>query len=277
MNRPLNLGQSNWWQRLSPTDRWAIIGLGFFLAALIVLALIFVPSILGREGVDLDTSCPVDGPVGHTVVVIDRTDPLEPSQSRLVLKVMEELKAELATGEMLSIHEVDPGPVNGLSDPLFSLCKPRDGKSARSFDENKKFLQRHYEERFGEPLEEALRKAIPGGGADRSPIMESLLDLAILPEFRRDKNDRRLVIFSDLMQHSSSWSQYRQIGSFEEFMATPVGASLVPDLGDIELRLYYLMRFQKNGAPLQGQAHYPFWERYFEAAGVTNIEVNRVR
>ena len=277
MNQPLNLGQSNWWQRLSLTDRWAIIGLGIFLVVLVVMALFFGPSILNRQTVDLDTSCPVDGPVAHTVVLVDRTDPLEPSQSRLTLKVMEELKADLATGEMLSIHEVDPGPVNGLSDALFSLCKPRDGKSARAFDENEQFLQRHFEKKFGKPLEDALKQAIPGGGADHSPIMESLLDLAALPAFRRDKDNRRLVIFSDLMQHSSSWSQYRQAKSFEDFRATPAGANLVPDLGNIELKLYYLMRLRDDGAPLQGQGHYPFWERYFEAAGVTDIEVNKVR
>ena len=31
------------------------------------------------------------------------------------------------------------------------------------------------------------------------------------------------------------------------------------------------------GQPLQPREHFPFWERYFEAAGIRNIDVEKVR
>ena len=57
------------------------------------------------------------------------------------MTIMENMKRRLQVGERLSLHEIDPGEVNGLSDPLFSLCKPRDGASARKFDENPRLLE----------------------------------------------------------------------------------------------------------------------------------------
>ena len=122
-----------------------------------------------------------------------------------------------------------------------------------------------------------LSESLRGGGANRSPILESLLDVALLADFGRDQDNRWLVIFSDLLQHTASWSQYGSTRSFKKFFDTPVGRKLVPDLSGIKVKVYYLLRFRSDGRVLQDDAHIAFWERYFEAASARVMQIQKVR
>ncbi len=273
----MRLGRRNWWDNISAKDRIAIVVAGTIVVGLVVTATIFIPMIPEGPKFDPQTFCPEEGVRSHTIVIFDRTDAMTPSQIRAVTAVMDKLKVDLREGEKLSVHEIDPGEVNGLSEPLFSLCKPPDGSSANSIYENPRILRQRFEKKFGRPLEEMLSESLRGGGANRSPIMESLFDVALLADFGRDQDNRWLVIFSDLLQHTASWSQYGSTRSFKKFFDTPTGRKLVPYLSGVKVKVYYLLRFRSDGRVLQDDAHIAFWERYFEAASARVMQIQKVR
>lgn len=273
----MTLGRRSWWAHLSKTDKWAV-GVSVCVAILLIAAGITLgPTLWSTPDTVQSDGCLRDQLSAHTLVIFDRTDPLTLSQARSVLAIMDVVKNDLNVGEKLSVHEVDPGQVGGLSDPLFSLCKPREGSSAHRAYENERFIEEKYQKKFGKPLEDVLREAIEGGGAKRSPIAETLFDVSIVPDFSNRKVKRRLLIFSDLMQHSAAWSQYGAQQTYQDTMKNPTAKSLMPDLTGVDTMIYYLLRYKDDGSPLQSPLHITFWEQYLTVATGIAPQIKKIR
>jgi len=104
---------------------------------------------------------------------------------------------------------VSPDPQSRGGEGL-NLCKPPSGEDANQLYENPKLLEQRFRERFVQPLEATLNRLLRSEPANSSPIMESLQSLvtrALLSS--RDERPLRLVVISDLLQHSETFSFYR--------------------------------------------------------------------
>lgn len=247
------------------------------LLAGIALATVFMPGFLTSESLDPETLCPEEGISRHTLIVIDRTDSLTNSQARAVKTVVEKVKTELVTREKLSLYEVDPVEMHGLSRPWFSVCKPREKSSANPLYENPEFIDRRFKERFGQPLEDLLREKLGTGGASESPIMQTLMDIAVLADFDAGVEHRRLILISDMLQHDQYRSHYTQEPDFKAFMSIPSGNNMVPDLSGIDVEVHYLLRSPDKGGNRQTNRHVAFWAHYFDAAGSPLDGVQKIR
>ena len=125
------------------------------------LALLLVISVMGatawwwsqkRNTLDPKTLCPVDGPLGHNIFLVDKTDPLNLAQKAAFdLLVTDLVSNKTPPGYLLSIFVLGDDFV-AQTKPLVELCNPGDGKGHNELTENIKQLNRQYKERFLNPI-----------------------------------------------------------------------------------------------------------------------------
>ncbi|HEU0222720.1 MAG TPA: hypothetical protein VFR34_11005, partial [Paracoccaceae bacterium] len=214
-----------------------------------------------RSGqIDAATLCPADGPAGVLVAVLDLTDPLSPAQSaRLRGELQREIEASPA-GTMISVGLVSADPANWGA--RFALCKPREGKEASELYENPGLIAERYEKGFREPLDATLGAMIGRAAEKSSPIMEGLQAvIAATPGFADSKGSRRLLVASDLLQHSEVLSFYRG-EDWEHFAASRDFTRLAGNLEGVEVLLLRVPRPQARIA--EPAAVEDFWANYFD-------------
>jgi len=98
-----------------------------------------------------------------------------------------------------------------------------------------------------------------------SPIMEALQHLlAGTPGFLTFPGPRRLIIVSDLLQHSDVFSFYRD-NDWQVFKASPNFQRIGHNLEGADIRIFQIPR-SSHGISRPAMVE-DFWVRYFEAQG----------
>lgn len=219
------------------------------------------------------TLCPVpDGPTAMTAILIDLTDPISPAQHAQLTALLDREVAEAIRGTQFTMGVVSEDPAGwGASPPL---CKPQSRNSASALTQNATLIGRRYRDRFVAPLQDRIATLTGVSGANQSPIMESLQALvAATPGFVTFDGPRRIIIVSDLLQHSEAMSFYRG-GDWESFHASPSYQRLGSILSGAEVMLLQIPR------PSEGvrdpQILEDFWARYFDVQGAHLPSVKRL-
>lgn len=255
--------------------RATITGLGLLAVAAPILASVMAgPVLIGRpEPRDPQSLCPAARPVPSTVMVVDRTDPLPAADLVRLQRVLRELAKSLVEDERLSIFMIDGQPVTSLR-PIFSVCRPRDGKGANPLYENPRLLREEFARRFEEPLERAANSLIRTAQASTTPIFETLKAISDRPELSRNGMPRRLFIFSNMMANMPGYSHYRHRMDYPQFADSPYGRTVKLDLSEVRVVVILVanvsLRSQRSV-----EAHLAFWSRYFDAAGAASVTIER--
>lgn len=224
-----------------------------------------------------DHGCEAGNIGGHTIIIFDRTDPLEPSKHRAVISIVDKIVGDMVTGDKLSIFEIDSSNMKGLSAPRFDMCRPRDGKNADRFTENPKLLSMKFAKTFSDPLQVVLEGYQGGDGQPRSPIIECLMDVVHVPDFGKEVPRRSLYIFSDMLQHTSLYSHYNSKPEFKAFRTVSLLRQMVPHLAGVEVHIYYLLRSDPAVLRRQNNDHVRFWLDFFSASDAVVEHVEKVR
>lgn len=241
--------------KLSNKDKTGLVIIGaVFIVAVVILVL---PALLIKPEIDEETLCPVGETYAQTFFLIDTTDKLDAREQRNLEDELKDLKSSLEVYERLSIFLISE-TFGGLSDPLFDKCSPRTGDNANALIEAERLLRRNYERKFGEQLDQKIEQVGLEANANRSPILEALAD--ITQKIRLDSPDRtgvRVIVFSDMMQHTDEWSHYRAGATmdYESFANSRIGKSMMMDFGGAKVEILYLLR-PSNPDPEQ---HRAFW------------------
>lgn len=249
---------------------YCIIGLCFVVVAVLSISAF---ALRGRP-YNPETFCPTDGACPHTIVLIDLTDTLSNDQQKYVLNYVSRVKDRLTDFERLSIFTLTENTYI-VPEPVFSKCNPGDGKEANELYQNPGKMKLRFDRFFSEPFKEALKSMDFEKTDDRSPIFETIRELAYRDDFGKDVSERTLIIISDMMHHTSSYSHYRNSLDYEAFSKMPYADEVRVDLDSVTVRIVYLLRPKLKA--LQGEAHLLFWEKYFEANGAAVAEVRHVR
>ncbi len=220
--------------------------------------------------IDPESLCPTDQTVPHTVMLVDRTDRFTKDHIELFNKTVVRTRASLTIQERFSIFLID-AEVAPAQTPVFSLCRPAGGKDAHWLYENPRLIQSRFEESFAEPLAEIVRTLKEPSEADTSPIMETIREIAALPEFSETVGRRRLIIVSDLLQNVTAYSQYRRSVSYEEFRALSYATTVETKLIGVRVDLVYLRN--RKVARLQTPEHRALWVRYFAVSGAARVNL----
>ena len=247
--------------RKAQEDRRALLILGFSLLAIGGAgALLWT----GRTPeLEAATGCPRGQlvPDVHTVVLVDQTDALSPRQIDYARSLILLEYQRLPVGARLTVRPIDADPDSTARD--FSRCRVRRGEEVAGVATNPDLIEAEFRRSVGDALNTYLEDLETAGTAEASPILETVDTVAQSRDFGPNVEDRRLVLLSDMAQHSERVDQYAAPGAY------PLDATardLLPrNFRGVDVRVHYLER--PSLARLQGPAHERFWRVWFTAAG----------
>jgi hypothetical protein len=185
-------------------------------ALLVCLALglagggIYAAHHLKRPKIDPDTSCPLAGPTGTTIIIIDKTDPLTSTEQALARQIITRERDALPPGAKLavSILAQENAAADTVLKTVIALCNP--GSEADPLFENAKRVSIRYEQAFLRPINEATQTFKGNGSAPTSPI--ALAVATAIENNGAAAGRNKLILISDLMEHTPQASAYN--GSF---------------------------------------------------------------
>lgn len=208
----------------------------------------------------------------ENLILIDATDSFNDTQALLIKKELAKLVENSEIDSKFSIYVIDDSE-NGFK-PIIEICNPGDGSDKSELTSNKRRLLKNWKEGFHDKITDKLNSYIDINVAKHSPIME-ILKYASIHSFNDSKaSQKKVVIISDLLQHSGNFSQYSEVTSFDEFSKRKNFPKLKADLNDVDVEVYYLYRAENSNR--QNRKHISFWEKYIRASGGTLKRVKNV-
>jgi hypothetical protein len=207
---------------------------------------------------------------GQLAAVVDVTDPLtEPQAVRLEDCLKRLAESQLRPGDVVTVWMLGQSAEGPLQRVLRLHVPPR---NSNPLYQNPRETLERYELRFAHPLRLVLTTLPNVLPARWSPIIEAISALADLPELH-GAGTRRLVLASDLEQHSRLVSFLNHQPTFSAFRRTRVGSEL-PRLRGVAVELLVIPR---PGQDLRVETcREQFWSEYFRAAGASSVELERL-
>lgn len=249
-------------------DKLVGIALGAFGIAIIgglLGAFLYIRANDKKLGAD---NCPVSGPRAVHAILVDRSDPITPLQQQQILQEIQNQIKKAQEGDRFDLFVAEGDGVNVLA-PAISLCRPR--QDANELYQNPEIIQRTFEERFVRVLDVELKKLLESSSRPNSPILESIKAVAVASFSGLEAGiPKRLLIVSDMIQHSSLNSHYRGEVVFDDLARRPEWRALQANLTSVEVTVLYLLRpgaRRPGGRPIQDRGHQLFWERAIPASG----------
>lgn len=185
------------------TENWAIVA--SVLAGVALVGFFAAPSLLRGPPRDEETLCQKTGPTGHTLILVDKSDPWSEVQAGRLKRLVKQIGDELPAERLMSIYVFNDIFEPGFP-PLISLCNP--GRTASELIGNPRREYLRWVEKFGRPLDEALTVLTQPAKGNQSPIVEAIGDVVSRRENRVPAGDRTLVLVSDMLQNSKGFSVF---------------------------------------------------------------------
>jgi hypothetical protein len=220
---------------------------------------------------DEETFCPKDRPYAQSIILVDQTDNLSPIQKRSLGQVLENIRDGLATFERMTIYVLNEENFAD-SEPVFDLCNPGTGEDANFVYQNPRMLQKKWDDKFGEPLRQALELLLVDRTASTSPILEMIQTVTNLSRLQGDGGSVRLYVVSDLLQNMPPrFTHYDDRTDIEAFLISDYFESVRSPMNSIDVHVHYVIR--PNLGHLQDDEHIEFWSAVLQAQGARLVEV----
>jgi hypothetical protein len=215
-------------------------------------------------------------PTEETVVVIDQSEALSPTHRDQVNQLLTDRmldNAKVPIGSHVSVYVFgkDDFKADGSGQkiaPVLSLCKP--AQEGNELTENVKKIQRRFQKNFLDKLTAEIDKATNTALGERSPIMEMVQFLSRVSTISdaSEGKPRHLVLVSDLLQHSESFSSYKLSGKGK---ATIPPEKLTPNLQGWEVEVLMPQRYGKDQTT-QSEANKSMWTAWFQQGGAGSFD-----
>lgn len=222
---------------------------------------------------DAKTFCPKDGQYPRTAFLIDATDSLGGVQSKALRDLAEDLRGKLARYEWIGVYVLNEDNIT-VPKPEIALCNPGNEKDANPLYQNPREIRRKFDKQFAAPLRQAIDDLTKAPKQKYSPIIEMIRAVALDSDFDSSQK-RRLIIVSDMLQHTDDYTQYRGGADYEEWAQSSYATEFADlSLAGVEVEIWYVKRPLLSGA--QTRRHVRFWEDFFAAAGAELGAVKRL-
>lgn len=222
------------------------------------------PPVNGATNCRLDRLDPA-----HTVVLIDQSDPFAATDVDWVRALLEDEARQLPKyGRMTIIVPSSASPFDPKT--VFSACSTGSAAGANPIFQNPRMIEQAWRTRFHAPMMAAADEVLIDTVAPSSPLLEAVYVLSGRADFQGQVPARRLIVVSDLMQHSKDFSMYRSGAVYEPFEASALN-SRRPGLGGVEVVARIVPRPEY---PLPLEEVKAFWKRWLEeadAAGFSSV------
>ena len=181
-----------------------------FLVVMAVATLIGISATSESFDIDENTLCRIgEQPSAVLGVIVDSTDSIPAGPSKRTYHEIMKAVGSSPSNTLIEVFKIE-GSANRLAQPIISICKPDDGSDVSALNANPDFIRKVYSERFKEPLDAVLNDLIDEAPANQSPIIEAIQATSLslfMPN--QSVTDKRLIVASDFLQHSSIYSMYR--------------------------------------------------------------------
>lgn len=235
----------------------------------------------GRPVLDPETLCPRGGPSSRTVLLLDVSDPLGTRQRAALDTLLSDLRNPLTSEAEMSAAGL-PGGVRYVEpyaqlvaysldveeselEPFLRICNPGNPEEMTiegKLTTSKRRMAARWDN-FEERIQEAFAGETGSEGLPNSPLLEALAFIvqreASSTALRATGNHTplRVIIFSDMVQHSQALSHFRELPDWDVFERSPQYATLRSELSAIEVVIYYLQS-QQYGR-VQSPEHFIWW------------------
>lgn len=224
-----------------------------------------------EDPVDPVTLCPASGPEGHTIVLVDNTEPFNFIQRQALTQRFKELaEKQMPEGHMVSVFLLGESFTENAQ-PIFEKCNPGTGENKSRLDANPKRIKQRYMDEFRTPLVRLRQEITLEKPSEWSPVFEMLQLVSINGFSRIDaQGPHTLIVFSDMLPNMPEFSMFKAFPEFKNFINGAYGRKSQARLDDVEVHLNYLLNYPK----LQTNKQAAFWEQYFEKSGAQLVDVN---
>jgi hypothetical protein len=218
--------------------------------------------------------CRNDGFVSReTALVIDKTDVFSKTQSMIVKKEIRKIIENSKVDERFTFYVMGENTEQNI-DKLV-VCNPSDGSDSSEFTANVKRLRKRWEDNFLNPLLESLSSVTDKKHtANASPILEMMKYASINTMYDSEALEKRMIMVSDMLHHTSSFSHYRKFDAYDNFKLTPYALEQTPHMDGVDVTILYLSRPKNTN--LQTVRHVTWWESHILESGGMVERVKRV-
>lgn len=223
-------------------------------------------------GTPVARNCPdgVEPPV-RIDFLIDATDAYSQSQKQTLMDAAVRAARGTPKGGQINVFSMDPA---APWEPKLetSVCSPGRGLGANPIFETPEQMEKVWGAYFLGPVKKAAEQVVTSPPAKTTPLIEAIASLASRPGFKRPVGGVRLIIVSDLLQHSPGrYSHYDRGDPARNYAASPLAAEIEVDLAGAEVEIYYLRRDAEPG--LQGRRHKDFWRTWLTDSGAGKVTI----
>ncbi len=251
---------------ITDNNRWVFMG--------ILSITLLLNGVHATEKNNSSTLCPASGSEQRTILLIDTTDPLTlVAQEKLknLLKgfLSPKNKYYLQPAHELIAYRLTP-QVGNMGKPI-RVCNPGNPKDRTWTDDltsgviDARRKWRHFEQQIRRVLPR-INEQVEG---ERSPLLESiaLITARHVPSLGAEKQRKptRLILFSDMLQHSERLSHYESLPKMKTFKALVGYAEMNSDLRSVDVWLFYVRRTGLEH--IQTPKHYYWWTQAIELFG----------
>lgn len=217
-----------------------------------------------------DTGCRADrNDPAHTILLIDQSDPFNPNDLDWVYEFVDaEARALPKHGKLTVMTPNAARPYD--PNVIYVGCTPGSAADANPITQNPKMIEATWENSFYKPLIADVEAAMLDKRQPSSPLSEAIFAIADRADFQESKQQRRIVLVSDLMQHSDGFSFYKVGADYDAFLETRL-AETFPRMSKVEVVARVVPR-QIYDLPM-GEVK-AFWRAYFAEAGADYGSVN---
>ncbi|QLE86522.1 hypothetical protein FLM48_16495 [Shewanella sp. Scap07] len=227
-------------------------------------------NVIKRETV---SSCRLDGYVSReTAIVIDATDSFSETQAMLVTKEIQKTLSEALIDEKFTLYVLNESV--GKNSSIVEGCNAGDGSEANELTSNKRRLKKQWNENFYNRFVVAVENLVGQHSAKESPIFEMIKFVSVNTMYDSKAENKRIILVSDMLHHTSKYSQYRQNTSFNSFEASSYSLEVRPHLRSVDVEILYVVRAKDR--KLQNRGHIGFWEAFVSNAGGQVITVKSI-
>ena len=210
---------------------------------------------------DANSLCPLSGPDGVIVILVDTSDDLPPSTKQEARTIVDDIITKLPPFYRLDIRVLDIAGQKSTS--LFSKCNPGDGNGLSDWTNNPRLAKLKWLEGFQKPAADAINSSFTSQKAQSSPIMGAIQDIAIgrFSGSAVESAEKQLVIISDMLEFSRDYSQYPRAGdlSYQRFRQSPAYLKVRTDLHGARVTIHYVQRVQPK---IDNLKHAEFWHQW---------------
>jgi hypothetical protein len=220
------------------------------------------------------TLCPGNGPLGHVVLLVDKSDPLTFTQKKDFDVFYQDVVAnKVPKDHLLSVYALADEFVS-TAEPLLELCNPGNGSDASTLDANPAQLRKTFDEKYLRPMLELSGDLVTSKSGKASPILE-MIQLAGITGFRKQNvvGEKRMIIVSDFIQYTPQMDMYKSLPTYEAFSASSYGKKTSADLQGVKVEFHILL----NTPNVQGEQLVKFWLQHIKQSGGRVVSTAPIR